>query len=72
MTRAVSIIELEGYVINNVIENFQLLNCSDGSVKIRATLSNGEVVETKCISSREAARIQRMIMLYKRWNLKPA
>jgi len=67
----VTILELEGLVMNGLIDDFKIIDCEVDKKKryskIVAKLRTGENVETQCLEYPRISRIYLVLVKYKDW-----
>ncbi len=72
MRRKVTILELEGLAINNLIKSYEVSECHSSGrlrfLKIIASTLNGEELETECIDQERIGRVIAILASYRRWS----
>ncbi len=68
MSREVSVIDLESYILYGEASKTELKECSSGKVKVIVHLKNGECIETPCIEDKVARKITMLAGLYSKWS----
>ncbi|MCD6428962.1 MAG: hypothetical protein J7L12_05055 [Desulfurococcales archaeon] len=72
MRRKVTVLELEGLAINNLIKSYEVDVChSSGKLrflKIIARTHNDEELETECIDQERMGRVIAILASYRQWS----
>ena len=72
MHRKVTVLELEGLVINNLIKSYRISECSSNkklrSLKVSAKTVNDEDIETECMDQERIGRIIAILASYQKWS----
>ncbi len=72
MSRKVTILELEGLAINNLVKSYTVSECSSSGklrfLKIIARDINDEELETECIEQERIGRLIAILASYRSWN----
>ena len=68
MSREVSVIDLESYILYGDALKAETRECGNGKVKVILHLKNGESIETPCVEDKVAKKIMMLAGLYNKWS----